>query len=169
MSGCSDAVCRMPRASKIRRETAIPVPPDALQGAGVLLEVMPAVMDSLRAAMRRQLGQTLSVPQFRSLRFIADNAACSVSEVAAFLGVTLATASAMVERLVRAGFVVSEVSAADRRRSELHTTRTGRSLMGRIRGGAQAELASALVDCSPAELGELLAGMAVLQRRFAHA
>lgn len=159
----------MPRASKIRRETAIPGPPDALQGAGVLLEVMPAVMDSLRAAMRRQLGQTLSVPQFRGLRFIADNSACSVSDLAAFLGVTLATASAKVDRLVRAGYVVSEVATADRRRSELHTTRTGRSLMGRIRSGAQAELAVALADCSDEEIGELLAGMAVLQRRFAHA
>ncbi len=159
----------MPRASKIPRDTAVAVPPDPLQGAGLILDVMPAVMDSLRAAMRRQLGQTLSVPQFRCLRFIADNAACSVSEVAAFLGVTLATASAMVERLVRAGYVVSEVAADDSRRSDLHGTRTGRSLMGRIRGGARTELAGALADCSPEELGDLLAGMAVLQRRFAHA
>lgn len=159
----------MPRASKNPREAAVPVPPEPLHGASAILDVMPAVMDSLRAAMRRQLGQTLSVPQFRCLRFIADNGACSVSEVAAFLGVTLATASAMVERLVRAGYVISEVAAADRRRSELHCTRAGRSLMGRIRRGAQAELAGALAACSPQELGEVMAGMAVLQRRFAHA
>jgi hypothetical protein len=41
--------------------------------------------------------------------------------------------------------------------------------MGRIRGGAQAELAGALADCSSEEIGDLLAGMAVLQRRFGHA
>jgi DNA-binding MarR family transcriptional regulator len=159
----------MPRASKIPRQPAVPALADPLRGAGAILDVMPAVMASLRGAMRRQLGRTLSVPQFRCLRFIADNGACSVSDVAAFLGVTLATASAMVERLVRAGYVVSGVAAADRRRSELHTTRTGRSLMGRIRGGAQAELAGALADCSSEEIGDLLAGMAVLQRRFGHA
>ena len=48
-------------------------------------------------------------------------------------------------------------------------TRTGRSLMDRIRGGAQADFAGALAACSAQELGELQAGLAVLQRRFGHA
>jgi DNA-binding MarR family transcriptional regulator len=130
---------------------------------------MPAVMAAVRAAMRQQLDESLSVPQFRCLRFIADHAGSSVSRVASFLGVTLATASAMVDRLARAGYVVSGVSAQDRRRSELHATRTGRSLMARIHGGAQAELAGQLADCSAAELIDLASGLEVLRRKFGHA
>jgi DNA-binding MarR family transcriptional regulator len=166
MSGRSDAEFRMPRATRFAPDPAVPGPSLA---AGDILEVMPAVMAALRSAMRQQLGQTLSVPQFRGLRFIADHGGCSLSDVSGFLGVTLASASAMVDRLVRAGYVVSGVSAVDRRRSALHATRTGRSLMDRVRGGAQADLADVLGDCSAQELGELQAGLAVLQRRFGHA
>ena len=140
MSGKSDAESCMPRATRIASDAAVP---DPSMAAAAILEVMPAVMAALRGAMRQQLGQTLSVPQFRGLRFIADHGGCSVSDVSGFLGVTLATASAMVERLVRAGYVVSRVSTVDRRRSALHATRTGRSLMDRIRGGAQADFAGA--------------------------
>lgn len=156
----------MPRSSPQRADAGAP---DAHASAGVLLDVMPAVMDALRGAMRRQLGEGLSVPQFRCLRFVADHGACSVSEVASFLGVTLATASAMVDRLVRAGCVVSAVSSRDRRRSELRATGTGRALVGRIRRGAQAELAEALAPSTAAELAEVLAGLAVLKARFDHA
>ena len=142
--------------------------PDAHASAGAILEVLPAVMGVVRAAMRRQLGERLSVPQFRCLRFIADHAGCSVSEVATFLGVTLATASAMVERLARAGYVVAATSTSDRRRSELNATAPGRALMGRIRRGAQAELAAALQTATAAELNGLVDGLAVLQARFHH-
>lgn len=168
MSGRSDAEFRMPRATRFAPDPAVPGPGPSM-AASDILEVMPAVMAALRTAMRRQLGETLSVPQFRCLRFISDHGGCSVSDVGGFLGVTLATASAMVDRLVRAGYVVSRVSTVDRRRSALHATRTGRSLMDRVRGGAQADLADALADCSAQELGELRAGLAVLQRRFGHA
>lgn len=152
------------RSSTLRADPA----PDPIVAAGAILDVMPAVMTALRAAMRRQLGEGLSVPQFRCLRYIADNAGASVSEVAAFLGVTLATASAMVDRLVRAGYVLSGISARDRRRSELEATGSGRALMRRVRRGAQGELAEAMVPSTAAELAAVLDGLVVLQARFDH-
>lgn len=155
----------MSRSTSLQATAALP---DAHASAGVLLDVMPAVMSALRMAMRRQLSEGLSVPQFRGLRYIADNRGCSISEVAAFLGVTLATASAMVERLVRAGYVVTAVSSRDRRRSELRATGTGRALMGRVRRGAQAELAELLAPATPGELDRLLQGLNVLGARFHH-
>jgi DNA-binding MarR family transcriptional regulator len=142
--------------------------PDAQACAAALFDVLPAVMDAMRFAMRDQLGEGLSVPQFRCLRFIADKRGTSVSEVAGFLGVTLATASAMIERLVRAGYVVSATSRIDRRRTVLNATGPGRALMGRIRRGAQAELAQALAASNDAELAELSGGLEVLKARFHH-
>ncbi len=127
---------------------------------------MPAVMDAMRSAMRQQVGEHLSVPQFRCLNFIAREPGSSVSAVAAFLGVTLPTASAMVDRLVKAGAVAPTTALADRRRSELHLTDAGLAQVRLIRRGARGEFARALATCSTDELQSLRHGLAVLQRAF---
>ena len=134
--------------------------------AKAVLDVMPAVMDAMRSAMRLQEGDPLSVPQFRCLNFIARCPGSSVSAVASFLGVTLPTASVMVDRLVRAGAVAPGTAPADRRRSALHATAAGRVQVQHIEVGARAEFARALGGCSAAELQTLHAGLAVLQRAF---
>jgi DNA-binding MarR family transcriptional regulator len=134
--------------------------------AADVLEAMPAVMDAMRAAMRHQLGEPLSVPQFRCLNYIARWPGCSISAVAAFLGVTLPTASAMVDRLVRAGAVAPRIAQADRRRSELHATAAGLSQVRQIEVGALAEFAHALADYSPRELQTVREAMSILQKAF---
>jgi DNA-binding MarR family transcriptional regulator len=131
-----------------------------------VLEVMPSVMDLMRSAMRLHVGEQLSVPQFRCLNFIAREPGASVSAVAGFLGVTLPTASALIDRLVRAGAVQPRTAAADRRRSELHVTAAGQTLLRQIRQGAHGEFARALAACSADELRSLQAGLAVLRRTF---
>jgi len=143
-----------------------PLPVRALACADAVLDVMPGVMDALRGAMRGQVGEQLSVPQFRCLNFIAHEPGASIGAVAAFLGVTLATASAMVDRLVRAGSVATRPAASDRRRAELHLTSAGQALLQQIRRGARADFARALSGCTAAELQAVLDGMAVLQRAF---
>ncbi len=134
--------------------------------AKAVLDVMPVVMDAMRGAMRLQVGDPLSVPQFRCLNFIARCPGSSVSAVAAFLGVTLPTASVMVDRLVRAGAVAPGTAPTDRRRSALHATAAGQVQVQHIEVGARAEFARALGGCSPAELQTLHAGLVVLQRAF---
>lgn len=152
-----------PPAPKPETAAAPPRPQDC---ADSVLEVMPAVMDAMRSAMRQQVGEQLSVPQFRCLNFIARRPGSSVSAVAAFLGVTLPTASALVDRLVKAGAVAPSTAAADRRRSELHATDAGQALVRQIRKGARGEFARVLATCSGDELRDLRAGLAVLQRAF---
>jgi DNA-binding MarR family transcriptional regulator len=150
-----------------KAERCRPAYPASAEGcAAEVLEVMPAVMDAMRGAMRRQVGDQLSVPQFRCLNFITRRPGSSVSAVAAFLGVTVPTASAMVDRLVRAGAVAPTTPAADRRRSELHVTPAGQAQIEHIRDGARVEFARALATCTPAELQALRGGLAVLSRAF---
>lgn len=134
--------------------------------ADSVLRVMPTVMDAMRGAMRRQVDGQLSVPQFRCLHFVARQPGCSLGAVAAFLGVTLPTASAMVDRLVKAGALAPGTAAADRRRSALNLTATGRAQMRQIERRARGEFARALATCSGAELQAVLAGLAILQRAF---
>jgi len=131
-----------------------------------IFDVVPGVMNALRATMRSHIGEGMSTPQFRCLAFIGREPGASVSAVASFLGVTLATASAMVDRLVRAGHVKAETSVADRRRSELCVTDNGRTLVSRVRSAARRDLSGTLVHASDAELDILLQGLAVLKGLF---
>jgi DNA-binding MarR family transcriptional regulator len=145
--------------------------PDAARAAecaAQLIAVVPGVMDALRASMRSNIGDALSVPQFRCLGFIARNPACSVSDVAAFLGVTMPTASAMVDRLVRAAHVVAVTSSADRRRTELRVNAPGRALLDRIRAGARRDMAAALADADATDLAAVQQALALLHRVFAN-
>lgn len=143
-----------------------PTVPRAPDCADAVLAVMPVVMDAMRGAMRLHVGEQLSVPQFRCLNFIATQPGCSVSAVAALLGVTLPTASAMVDRLVKAGAVAPATATADRRRSELQLTPAGRAQLQQIRRGARGEFARLLAGCSAEELQAVQTGLSVLQRAF---
>ncbi len=138
----------------------------AQECASAVLEVVPSVMDSLRGAMRVQAGEQMSIPQFRCLNFIAGNPGCSVGAAAAFLGVTMPTASAMVDRLVRAGSVATCADAQDRRRARLTLTDAGRTQLRTIRRGARVEVARALSACTGDELRTVGEALAVLNRVF---
>jgi len=146
---------------------ARPEPPPTLEAcAAAILDVLPGVMAAMRSGMRRQLQGGLSVPQFRCLNYIDLHPGSSVSDVAGFLGVTLATASAMVDRLVRAGLAATGVSSQDRRRSALSISPVGSDLLVRMKQGARGDLATALVGRSPTELQSLVEGLAVLRSAF---
>lgn len=145
-----------------------PPAPDASRVAAEVLSVVPDVMNAIRMGMRGSLDAGLSVPQFRCLGFIGRHAGCSISDVAGFLGVTLATASAMVDRLVRGGYVSPSTAAADRRRTELRLSAAGKALLDEIRRGARADLANTLSDATPAELALVMQGLAILKARFVH-
>jgi DNA-binding MarR family transcriptional regulator len=163
------AAARSARAAKNSRRNA--TEPDAVSAADCaaqLIAVVPGVMDALRASMRSNIGDALSVPQFRCLGFIARNPACSVSDVAAFLGVTMPTASAMVDRLVRAAHVVAVTSSADRRRTELRVNAPGKALLDRIRVGARRDMAAALGNAGAADLAAVQQALALLHRVFAN-
>lgn len=132
----------------------------------MVMDVVPAVMDAIRTSMRHGAQGSLSVPQFRCLNFISRSPGCAIGEVAAFLGVTMPTASAMADRLVQAGLVQPQMATGDRRRSRLETTPTGLAQLARIQDRAQGELKAALAVCTPQEQQTLQAGLAVLMRVF---
>ena len=134
--------------------------------AAAVIEVIPAVMDSIRVAMRRRAGDQLSVPQYHCLNVISRKPGCSIGTNAGFLGVTLPTASAMVDRLVKAGSVVAQTASEDRRRSQVHATQSGLAQLEQIRDTAQYNLKRALAAGNARELQELQAGLAILRRIF---
>lgn len=158
------------RSSATLRATAPAPAPEAdaaaLEGASLVLEVVPAVMDALRQAMRRQAGDRLTVPQFRALNHLSRVPGTSIRELAEFLGVTLPTASALVDRLAKAGWVAAETDAEDRRRNLLQLTRSGWALWQTIARDAHADLARTLSSAGPRQREQVLAGLQVLRDLF---
>ena len=143
-----------------------PAPPDAASAAAQVMVILPRVMQAMRLVMRSQIDTPLSVPQFRGLNFIDRHPGSSISALAGFLGVTLATASAIAQRLVRAGYVQAQGSTADRRRNELLLCAPGKAVLERMRTQTQADLAQALVGHSATDLAALVHGLHVLDAAF---
>ena len=143
-----------------------PARPDATSAAAQVMVILPRVMQAMRLAMRAQIDTPMSVPQFRGLNFIDRHPGSSISELAGFLGVTLATASAIAQRLVRAGYVQAQASTTDRRRNELLLCATGKAVLERMRTQTQADLAQALVGHSATDLAALVQGLQVLDTAF---
>jgi MarR family transcriptional regulator for hemolysin len=86
----------------------------------------------------------------------------SQSELADGLGVEGATMVAMVDRLVKAGFVVREPSTTDRRVKRVVLTPAGNLLYGKVRAEAAAFRSALLAGIEPKKLlvaTELLEGL----------
>jgi DNA-binding MarR family transcriptional regulator len=74
--------------------------PTAEQCAQDVLDVAPLIMRAIRADMRAHRHAGFSVPQFRMLAFLNRNEGASLSGLAEFIGLTLPSASTMVDTLV---------------------------------------------------------------------
>jgi len=81
--------------------------------------------------LRDELGDELTIPQYRLIKLIDRTRAQRVGTVASFLGVSNAAASKAVERLVRRNLLRRIESADDRRISGLTLTEKGKTLLAR--------------------------------------
>ncbi len=147
------------------RTTNVP-DPSTLACAAELIEVLPEVVTAVRTAMRRHVDGGLSVPLFRCLNYVSLKPGTSVSGLAAFMGITLPTASANADRLARAGLLRAQPATDDRRRMELKVTAAGVAMLQRMRARAAQEMALGLSTASAAELQLVRQALAVLRRSF---
>ena len=74
------------------------------QCARQVVETTPLVMRFIRLQVRKS-GAFTSMPQFRALNFLYRHPGASLSSLADHLGVTLPTASVIVDRLVHRGLL----------------------------------------------------------------
>jgi DNA-binding MarR family transcriptional regulator len=114
-----------------------------------LLEAARAVMRiSLRAA--DEIGG-LSVVQLRALTVLHRAERLNLAQLAEELGVTVSTASRLVDRLVTAGVVDRKVAAHTRREIDLRLTARGRKALERYDDLRLADLRRCLGELSDAE------------------
>jgi DNA-binding MarR family transcriptional regulator len=133
-----------------------------------LMDTAPQIMQSIRVEMRRGRGSDISIPQFRTLRFIQCNPDSSLSKLAEHLGLTLPSVSKLVDGLVKQELVIRQESTADRRCLTLVLTQTGASIVNSARASAQANLAKNLGRLSDNELETVYRAMKFLRPIFAY-
>ena len=140
--------------------------PSSEECARVVFDVVPHVMQRLRAEMRRRRGPEISVLQLRSLAFLRRNPGATLSRLAEHVGLTLPSMSSQVSGLVARDLIDRSVSAEDRRFVTLTLTEQGTRLMETAREGTQESLARSIADLSVEERAVVVEAMHYLARVF---
>ncbi len=116
----------------------------------------------VRTGTRADAAPGLTVPQLRVMMLLRRAPGSGVSAVAGHQGVSLASASALVERLVRQGLVERVQDPAERRRVRLTLTDTGADRLRSVNLGTRRAMARALQARSPSELALIAQAMDLL-------
>ena len=136
--------------------------------AGEVIEIVPLVMRFIRSEMRLQGSPLLSVPQLRVLIFLNRNPGASLSSVAEHLGVTKATASAIVEKLVQRTLIDRKEHPQERRRHVLTLTDMGMTQLGEVREATRNSIATELAKLPNQQLLQIKEGLTLLGDAFKH-
>ena len=131
-----------------------------------LMDTTPKIMQAIRVEMRRERGAELSIPQFRTLRFIQNNPDSSLSVLAEYLGLTLPSVSKLVDGLFNQELVTRHESTLDRRRLTLALTANGETLVNSARAGAQARFSEILGGLTADELQTVQSALEILKPLF---
>jgi len=128
---------------------------------GVLL-----LMHSVYVEVKNLPTPDLSMSQFRALAFLKLLPGVSLSEVAAHIGITLASTSKMIDGLVARNLVMRRNSSTDRRYITLTLTEQGQSLFESARHRVEIHLAGKLKALPEAERATVMEAMQALRPIF---
>lgn len=139
-------------STDVQRPSSDPHAQAVDRAAALVLEGIPQLMRWIRAGTRAETAPALSVPQVRALLLLLRAPGSSVSAVAEHQGVGLASASAMIDRLVRQGYVDRTTDPTERRRVRLTLTDSGTQRLRIVAAGSRRAMAHVLRDRSESEL-----------------
>ena len=134
--------------------------------AHALMDTAPQIVQAIRVEMRLGRGSDISIPQFRTMRFIQKNPDSSLSHLAEHLGLTLPSVSKLVDGLVNQKLITRKESTTDRRKLTLVLTQTGTTIVDSARAAARANLAQKLKDIPDKDLETISQAMQLLHPIF---
>jgi DNA-binding MarR family transcriptional regulator len=140
--------------------------PSPQQCAAELVETVPLLMRVIRANVRSHRGPEMSIPQFRTMAFIGRNKGAALSDLAAFLGLTLPSTSKLVDGLVSTKLATRKTHAEDRRCVVLALTSAGEKRHDAARKTARDFFAQKLCALSNAEQNQILRATRTLKKIF---
>jgi DNA-binding MarR family transcriptional regulator len=129
-----------------------------------LMQALSAATRRVRIELRRHSGPDLTVSQFRALRYVQRHPRSDLTTLASHLGMSPSSASALVERLRRAGYVDRMTDPVERRRMRIDLTASGAETVSRAERGTRAWLSGELDALSATERRELVGAVRVLAR-----
>ncbi|HZZ41664.1 MAG TPA: MarR family winged helix-turn-helix transcriptional regulator [Tepidisphaeraceae bacterium] len=134
--------------------------------ADELLDVVPAIMREIRTRMRQHSAALPSVVHFRTLAYVNRHPDADVSSLAAHIGLSLPSASKLVQTLLDRGYLRRQPDRIDRRRSLLTPTPKGRRVVDTARRATRDYLATLLQDLPPAQRATIIRSMQTLRPIF---
>lgn len=131
------------------------------------LETVPLVMRTIRALMRAEVGvgTDLTVPQFRALGYIDRHRGTSLTQVADHLGVSMSSASRLIDALVNRK-LVDRTLAEDRRKVTLNLMPAGEALRIKVRQRTQRGLDATFQRLTPDQRNALANALVTLEELF---
>ena len=129
-----------------------------------------SIVEAYELVTRSLRGQTvedwveldLTMAQLKTLFTLEYGGAATIGQTAERLGISLPTASHLIERLVQGGFVERTEDSADRRRTLATTTKKGAELTRQLRQGGRDSLVDWLIEMDEDSLAALAKGMSRL-------
>lgn len=131
-----------------------------------ILAAVPEVMYYLRAAGRCGKAGGCTIPQIRTLAFLRRYPQTTISQVADCLGVTLPTASRLVETLVGRKMITRRVDPRDRRNVCLCLTAAGLRQLAAAQEWGHEHIAKPLRGMSPDQVEQVRNVMKLFQKAF---
>jgi DNA-binding MarR family transcriptional regulator len=126
-----------------------------------VVETVPILIRVIRASVRAD-GGSLSLPQLRALGFVNRNPGASVSDVGNHLDVTIPSASALIDRLVKKDLIERVDDPNERRKVLLTITAKGSTALEESRTRAQTIVAHLLSAETPEQISTISQGLALL-------
>lgn len=118
--------------------------------ARALLAILPLIHRLIVADLRQEADPETSMPQFRVLAYLAEEA-LTLSEIARRRHVSLQAAGILVQGLVERGWISRMPDPDDRRQANLHLTELGRAQYERVNERMLAHLSPLMEKLSSEE------------------
>jgi DNA-binding MarR family transcriptional regulator len=127
------------------------------------IELLPSLGRLLKSTLCIPAEET-SVPfgQIRVIALLNQSGRSTVGQVAAGIGVSLATASELVDRLVEDGWLERGVNPADRRQVHLWLTPKAVAISDKLHNARRAQMASAFERLDPEDRPAFVRGLRAL-------
>jgi DNA-binding MarR family transcriptional regulator len=106
----------------------------------------------------------ITIPQLRSLFFIANHGTTNFTKLAAALGVTPSNVTGIVDRLLEQGLVSRQENQEDRRQLILRVTDKGESIVTGLRDRRARHISEILSHLTQEELNTIYKGLGILAR-----
>ncbi len=133
-----------------------------------LKDMFYSVMRLQEQSVSKLANGNLSRTEMHALEIVQDVPEATLTQIADILGVTKATVSVSVNRLVEKGFLLKAASENDRRKSILKLTESGEQMCKKHKQFHDMLIQAVLRDFHVAEYPEVLKSMQALVNFFNH-